>query len=79
MRRIMTTTVPPVKPLRNTTRRPGRFGAGLIASRPTTPAPFTFSDSQWWAAEQASAEDRHYDRLADEAAFMDRYDRGLSC
>lgn len=59
-------------------KRNRKFGAGLLASRPTYRAPVTAQDIQWWTVETATAEDAHYDRLADEAAFLDRYTRGLS-
>jgi hypothetical protein len=55
------------------------FGRGILASRPTTRAAFTFSDAAWWAAEAAAAEDRHYDAMADEAEAQGRLDRGLCC
>ena len=46
---------------------------------PPTRAPYTASDVAWLAAEDARIEDARYDRMAEEAAFMDRYERGLSC
>ena len=64
----------PVKPAR-------RFGAGILATRPTYRAPYTSADLAWLAADNArrDAENRHYDAMADEAAALDRLERGLCC
>jgi hypothetical protein len=79
MRRIITVNVPKVKTHRNSIRPASRFGAGLVRALPSYRTSYTFSDAQWWAAEQAAAEDRRWDALADQAAFQDRYERGLAC
>lgn len=55
-----------------------RFGAGLLASVPTEPAPFpSFDDAAWWAYESARAEDARLDRQAAEAEATARHEMGL--
>jgi hypothetical protein len=55
------------------------FGRGILRSLPTHRLPCQLDDLQWasqaFAAEMAGAE---FDRLADEAAFLDRYCSGYS-
>ena len=55
-----------------------RFGSGLLAWTPTSRAPYpTHDDAAWWAAESARLENARLDRLAEEAAAIDRHERGL--
>jgi hypothetical protein len=56
-----------------------RFGAGLLATRPAYTAPFTASESAWWAAESARVESARFDRLAGESAALDLMEAGISC
>lgn len=79
MTRIIALSVPKVKPTRRTNRPAGRFGAGLLRSTPVHRVEYTVSDAQWWSAQNALAEDRHYDQLCGESAAMDRLEAGLCC
>ena len=57
--------------------RSPHFGQGILASRPSFRVPFTVADvaeASLMFAE--SGRDAEFDRLADEAAFLDRYTRG---
>jgi hypothetical protein len=75
--RIITVKSVPVKATRNSTRQPGRFGAGLLASVPATYAPITAADEAWYVEQQATAEDRRYDEMEAEAIGLARVDLGL--
>jgi hypothetical protein len=79
MRRVFTVTVPEVKPTRRTSRKPGAFGQGILAARPAYRLPVTAADIEWYDLELATAEDRHYDLMAEEAGAVDRHERGLCC
>jgi hypothetical protein len=47
--------------------KPARpFGQGLLRSLPTYRAPVGFDDQQWWAEQQATAEDRRLDERYDD-------------
>jgi hypothetical protein len=67
------------------------FGRGILPYVPATRAPYTAADSDWAAwffagcyADECPEvppssefdEDEEFDRMADEAAFLDRYVRG---
>lgn len=52
-----------------------RFGAGILPTRPFEPTP---EERAWWAAESARLEDARLDRMAEESAFMDRYEAGIA-
>jgi hypothetical protein len=75
---ILCRTRPQVKPTRVTPRPATRFGAGLFAYTPHVGRkPFTAADERAAAQMFAeSAEDAEWDRLCDEAAFLDRYVSG---
>ncbi len=79
MTHIICRNVPQIKAHRHSTRKPRPFGAGLLRAIPSYRADHTASDEAWLIAEREAAEDRHYDAMADEAAFQDRYVRGICC
>lgn len=77
---IVAISKPRVKPTRNTPRRPGRFGAGLLRSLPTDRRNHTASDEAWAAQSFGDAErsfHRDVDRHAAMALAQDRMDRGF--
>ena len=65
---------PEVKPTRKAPRPAGRFGAGILASRPTFKAPFTLGDESWYLMSREDGPD--YDAMARESAAMDSYEAG---
>jgi hypothetical protein len=65
-------TRPQGKPTRNTSRRPGRFGAGLLRSMPNERTGYSQSDRDWWARASAALEARLLDRRACEAEAESR-------
>lgn len=58
-----------------------RFGAGLLATRPTYRADHTAADAAWLAADNARRErlDRRVDELAVERDALSRLEAGLCC
>ena len=52
---IVALTKPPVKPTRNTTRKPAPFGAGILPTRKAAPV----SDRQWAAQIHGEQSDRY--------------------
>lgn len=77
MSRIIALPTIKVKPPRRTPRKPGRFGAGLVASIPAYATDHTAADEAWLVSQHASAEDRHFDELEAEAIAQARIDMGL--
>lgn len=55
-----------------------RFGRGILRSLPTYRAPYTASDAAQWAAMSADLDNARLDRRYEEAAAVDRHERGLS-
>lgn len=73
MARIIAMSRIPVKPFRRTARKPAPFGQGIPLYR--TPA-----DETWWAQQtwsNADIPDAEWDRLAEEAMMLARYEAGL--
>ena len=54
-----------------------RFGAGILATRPTYRADHTASDEAWWAAESVRTENARFDRQAEESAALSWHEAGL--
>lgn len=54
-----------------------RFGAGLTRYVPTYRADHSASDEAWLIQDNIRREAAHFDRMAEEAAAMDLYERGL--
>lgn len=53
-----------------------RFGKGVLRSLPAYKCEFTAEDAAWLAEQQREAENREADRMAEVAAFEDRYAGG---
>lgn len=80
MSRIIALPSIAVKPTRRTARPAGRFGAGILATRPVVKVDYTASDEAWYVATLATAEtdeDRYYDAMEAEAITLARIDMGL--
>lgn len=56
-----------------------RFGRGILASLPVYHADHTAADEAWFSAEQARAENAHYDDLAADSAAISRHEAGFCC
>ena len=73
---IVFSSLAPVKPARP-------FGLRLLKSLPTHSAPYTASESAWWAQESdrlaKAREDASIDQAFGEAEALDRHERGLGC
>jgi hypothetical protein len=56
------------------------FGRGILPTAPVYQADHTLEDEQWWAAEQAAAEEAAYNRyleeMAQEREWQARYEAG---
>ena len=68
----------PVKPTRNTARRPAPFGAGILPDRPHAAAPFTARDAAWAAQSfgNDTPDDETFDAMAAESEALDRLTNG---
>jgi hypothetical protein len=73
---IIAVSRPRVKQTRNTARQAAPFGLGILRSLPTARFDHTAADEAWLAREDASRLDRHFDRMAVEAAALDVMTRG---
>ena len=69
----------PVAPVKSATTR--RFGEGILATHLTYRTDYSDADARWNAEMNAAiaARDAHYDRMASEAAAVDRLCSGYSC
>lgn len=77
MSRIIALPSIKVKPTRIGSRRPGRFGAGLLRSLPAVrDNSHSARDDAWLAAQSAGPD---FGQLAAEAAAMSRLEVGLCC
>ena len=58
-----------------------RFGAGILPTYPVHTAPYTSADLEWLAADdrRREAEDRRFDAMAEESAYLDRHEAGIVC
>lgn len=66
---------PPTAPTRVPFPSRRRFGAGILAMKPTHRAPASLDDLAWWSAEEARrAEDAAWDALAEVAVADSRFD-----
>jgi hypothetical protein len=77
--RIVALTRPRVKKHRNTARRPGRFGAGILRTLPTDRRNHTAADEAWatqWFSRSSWDDDTVLDHRAAEFHAVDRLCRG---
>jgi hypothetical protein len=74
MTRIIALSVPKVKSHRNTSRKPGRFAAGLMAYTPTYRVEHSEADRVWWAARNGAEPD--WDAMAAESEGQGRVEAG---
>jgi hypothetical protein len=58
---------PPVKPTRNSPRKPGRFGAGIVTWTPAYPETHSAEDEAWYVENVSARESEAFDRMLDEA------------
>ena len=83
MSRIICQGTPKVKPTRTTPRRPGRFGAGILAYVPSSGRlDYTDADYAWYLANvvavaESGPSGAELDRLADESEAVALMERGI--